>query len=128
MAVQMRRRVASSKVNGSREPRVTLADVDQRPHVSTTTVSLILSAREGYLRQFHSDTIRKVREVADNLGYRANLFASGLPTKSSRFFAMIIRDIGREAPDNWHHWAFEGDLLSGVVRAATQSQLYPILA
>ncbi len=120
--------LTSSKGNGRTSMRVTLADVAARARVSTTTVSLILSDREQSLRQFHPETIRKVRESAKHLGYRANLFASGLPTKSSRFFALVIRDLAREAQDNWHHWAFEGDMLSGVLRAAGQLDLYPILA
>ena len=66
--------------------RVTVAGVAERAGVSTTTVSLILSERQEYLRQFHPDTIKRVRDTARRLGYHGNLFASGLPTKASPFF------------------------------------------
>jgi LacI family transcriptional regulator len=108
--------------------RVTLANVAERAGVSTTTVSLILSNREEYIKQFAPETVEKVRKSAKSLGYRANLFASGLPTRASPFFAVVIRDIGRADPSSWHAWAFEGDLLAGVVEMGMETGLYPIVA
>ncbi|MGB9624022.1 MAG: LacI family DNA-binding transcriptional regulator [Phycisphaerae bacterium] len=107
---------------------MTLADVADRAGVSITTASVILSGREDYLRQFHPETIEKVRQSAGRLGYCANLFASGLPSKDSLFFALVIRDIARDDITAWHHWAFEGDLLVGVIHAAAQAGMYPIVA
>lgn len=108
--------------------RVTLANVAEKAGVSTTTVSLILSNREEYIKQFHPDTVEKVRRSAKTLGYRANLFASGLPTRAAPFFALVIRDIGRSDSSTWHPWAFEGDLLAGVAEMGLQTGLYPIVA
>lgn len=114
--------------NKIRTRRVTLAHVAARAGVSTTTVSLILSGREEYIRQFHPTTINKVRMHASRLGYRTNLFASGLQTKASMFFAVVLRDIGNFETSTWYHWAFEGDLLAGVLQAAAERGVYPIVA
>lgn len=111
-----------------RSSRVTLANVAARAGVSTTTVSLILSGREEYIRQFHPDTVDKVRRSADRLGYRTNLFASGLPTKASSFFAIILQEVGNREVSTWHHWGFEGDLLAGVIQEASENGVYPIVA
>jgi LacI family transcriptional regulator len=110
-------------------PRVTLAHVADRAGVSTATASLILSGREEYIKQFRVDTVDKVRRSAKRLGYRANLFAAGLPTKAPAFFVLVIRDFGgRQHVHDWHLWAFEGKLLAGAVRLATEKGLYPIVA
>jgi DNA-binding LacI/PurR family transcriptional regulator len=115
-----------TKNDGSR--RVTLADVASRAHVSVTTVSLILSGREEWLRQFHPDTVAKVRKYADRLGYRANLFASGLPSKATLFFAIVVHDVDSPNARAWHHWVFEGAFMGGVIQRATEREVYPILA
>jgi len=111
--------------NGS---SVTLADVAERAGVSVTTVSVILGARRNQVEQFHPDTIEKVLRAADRLGYRRNLFASGLPGKESPFFAVVIRDIGKAGVTAWHHWAFEGDLLTGAIQVAADANMYPVVA
>ncbi len=108
--------------------RVTVANVAERAKVSTTTVSLILSERAEYLRQFHPDTIQRVRETARRLGYYGNLFASGLPTKASSFFALVMRDDVSGESSSWHQWSFEGDLLAGTIKAASEARVYPIVA
>ena len=95
-------------VTKPRVRRVTLADVAEKAGVSVTTVSLILSGREGWLSQFHPDTIKRVREYAERLGYRANLFALGLPTRAAVFFALVVHDVDKDTVTAWHHWAFEG--------------------
>lgn len=110
-------------------PRVTLAHVADRAGVSTATASLILSGQADYIRQFRPATVEKVRRSAERLGYRVNLFAAGLPTKTPPFFALVIRDFGgRQSVHDWHLWAFEGELLAGAVRVAAKNNLFPILA
>jgi LacI family transcriptional regulator len=107
---------------------VTVAGVAERAGVSTTTVSLILSERQEYLRQFHPDTIKRVRETARRLGYHGNLFASGLPTKESPFFALIVREECASESSTWHQWAFEGDMLAGIIHASSEARIFPIVA
>jgi len=110
-------------------PRITLAHVAERAGVSTATASLILSQREEYIKQFRADTVEKVRRCAKRLGYRTNLFAAGLPTGVPLFFVLVIRDFGGpQDAGNWHLWAFEGKLLAGALRVATEKGLYPIVA
>lgn len=117
-----------SKNDKKRPSRVTLATVADRAGVSIATVSLILSGREGWLRQFRPDTVQRVRKTAQRLGYRANLFASGLPTKASPFFALVVHDVASQAVMLWHHWAFEGAFMAGVIQTAADRGMYPILA
>lgn len=118
-----------TKLNRQPAPRVTLAHVAEKAGVSTATASLILSGREEYIKQFRADTVEKVRRSAKRLGYRANLFAAGLPTKAPAFFVLVIRDFGgRQDVHDWHLWAFEGQLLAGTVRLAAEKGLYPIVA
>lgn len=107
--------------------RVTQADIADEAGVSVTTVSLILSERQEWVRQFHPDTVTRVRDTASKLGYHTNLFAAGLPNKSSPFVAMIIRDFIRQDPSNWHLWAFEGELLACVVKRGAEVGLFPIV-
>ncbi len=107
--------------------RVTQADIAEQAGVSVTTVSLILSRREEWVRQFHPDTVSRVRDTAKRLGYHTNLFAAGLPNKSSPFVALIIRDFIRQEPFHWHLWAFEGELLACVVKRGTEVGLFPIV-
>lgn len=106
--------------------RVTLSAVAQDAGVSISTASLILSQHPAYLGNFHPRTVEKVRRSAQRLGYRANLFASVLPTKGSVFFALVLHG-ATQAQTGRHQWAFEGDLLAGVVKVATASGVYPIL-
>lgn len=110
-----------------KKARVTLADVADRVGVSVSTASLILSGREVWLRQFHADTVRKVRAAAERLGYRANLFATGLPSKAWTFFALILRDLREEELGTWHHWAFEGSFLGGAIRGANENGVHPVV-
>jgi LacI family transcriptional regulator len=121
--------VINTRLSRKAVPRVTLAHVAERAGVSTATASLILSGREEYIKQFRVDTVDKVRRSAKRLGYRANLFAAGLPTKAPAFFVLVIRDFGgRQDIHDWHLWAFEGNLLAGAVRLAADRGLYPIVA
>lgn len=125
----MSERHAHEKLSHQPAPRTTLAHVAERAGVSIATASLVLSGREEYIKQFRVDTVEKVRRCAERLGYRANLFAAGLPTKTSLFFLLVIRDFGgTQDPTSWHLWAFEGMLLAGAMRTATDKGLYPVVA
>jgi LacI family transcriptional regulator len=113
----------------NRIARVTLTAVASEAGVSVSTASLILSERPGAIRNFNPETVRKVQRSAQRLGYQANLFASGLPTKGSAFFALIMHDLGLpEEHRRRHQWGFEGDLFAGVISAAAEAGVYPIVA
>lgn len=108
--------------------RVTLAHVASHAGVSTTTASLILSGKPEALTQFHADTIQRVQGVAEELGYRANLFASSLHAGGSSFFAMVLNLEEQRDPGTWHYRAFDGELLAGAIQAASSAGVYPIVA
>jgi LacI family transcriptional regulator len=110
--------------------RVTLARVADEAGVSPTTASLILSERPESLAQFNPDTVRRVRESAASLGYRANLFASSLHVKGPAFFALVLHGLHRLGAQLgvWHGHAFDGGLLAGAMHAAAKAGVYPIVA
>lgn len=114
----------------SRKPRthrVTLARVAQESEVSVTTASLILSGRPENLSQFQPQTIDRVRQTAERLGYGANLFASSLLAERSSFFALVIRGGHSEDPRAWQYGAYESELLYGVTETAP-AEVYPVVA
>lgn len=111
-----------------RKGRVTLALVAERAGVSVTTVSVILSGRPQWLRQFHPETVERVRQTAQELGYHANLFATGLPGRGSALFALVLHDLEDGAEAIARLGAHEGAMLSGVIREATANARYPVAA
>jgi len=94
--------------------------------VSNATVSLILRNRRGWVEQFLPETVQRVRASAKRLGYRRNLFASGLPSGESRFFALVLRQADPNGSE-WNSWAFQGALLEGVSAAAESQGIYAIV-
>lgn len=109
------------------QKRITIKTVAEQAGVSPATVSLILSQREGWLEQFHPETIKKVRSAAEKLGYRRNIFASAMPSGATAFFALVLQEMSSNGPENWQHWAFEGALLEGVNAGAEQHAVHPIV-
>lgn len=91
--------------------RVTIAQVAKRAQVSTATVSRVLSGRGPVSEEVR----RRVRRVADELGYRANPIARALrssrtdtvgmvvPTISNPFFTSLVENVehalGREGKE-----------------------------
>lgn len=108
--------------------RVTLAQVAETSAVSVTTASLILSNKPESLAQFQQETIDRVRRVAEELGYRANLFASSLLAERSSFFCLVMRGGGRAAPETWRYSAYETEFLCGVTESPDAADIHPILA
>lgn len=94
--------------------------------LSKATVSLILGNRRGWVEQFLPETVQRVRASAKRLGYRRNLFASGLPSGESRFFALLLRQADPNGGE-WHSWARQGALLEGVSAAAESHGIYAIV-
>lgn len=117
-----------SKKSKKSSARVTLSAVARDAGVSISTASLILSEHPEYLHNFHPDTVVKVRASATRLGYRANLFASGLPSRGSSFFALVLSGAAGDESSRAAHWRTEGQLLEGVVSTAIGAGVYPVLA
>ncbi len=109
--------------------RVTLSAVAADAGVTSSTASAILSENPAYLPKFSPATIRRVRKSAEKLGYRANLFASGLSAKgASLFFALVLRDTRYSPASKTYLWSFDADLLGGILDVAVQRGFYPVVA
>jgi LacI family transcriptional regulator len=112
----------------SKPTRPTIQAIASKAGVSRATVSLILANREDVVRRFKPDTVERVRRVADEMGYHANLMAISLRSPHPSFFGLILRGPGRADVISWHHQAFEGQFLAGALEASRALQLYPVLA
>jgi len=108
--------------------RVTLQDIADEAGVSRATVSLILANRSDYIRQFRPETVARVREVAEKLGYRGSLLASSLRSLRSSFFGLVVRGAQGVDAGAWQHQAFEGAFIAGVLARATAAGIYPVVA
>ncbi len=110
-------------------PKITLSAVAAHAGVALSTASVVLSENSEYFRNFSPATIQRVRRSAQKLGYRANLFASGLSAKGSPlFFVVALRDIRHSLTTEKYLWSFDGDLLGGVIDVSTRAGVYPIIA
>ena len=108
--------------------RPTIQAIAARAGVSRSTVSLILTDRKDVVSRFKPETVARVRGVAAQMGYHANLMALSLRKAHPSFFGLILRGAGGPDAISWHHQAFEGQFLAGAVEASRKLQLYPVLA
>ena len=69
--------------------KATIKDVAKAAHVSTATVSRVLSNKKGTCRE---DTAKVVRKVADELGYHRNISAAELASNEVKTIAIIINN------------------------------------
>lgn len=69
--------------------KATIKDVAKAAHVSTATVSRVLSNKEGTYRE---ETAELVRKVADQLGYHRNISAAELASNRVKTIAIIINN------------------------------------
>ena len=91
--------------------RVRLIDVAERAGVSRATASLVLNGRHDELR-ISRGTQERVHHAAAELGYRPNLAAQGLPTRTSRTVGMVL-DTSTSEP-------FPVEMLRGAASAAQE--------
>lgn len=108
--------------------RPTIQAIADRAGVSRATVSLILANREEVVSKFKPETVAKVRTIAEEMGYQANLLALSLRGPHPTFFGLILRGAGIADAISWHHQAFEGQFLAGVLETSRPLKLYPVLA
>lgn len=121
-----RLRVADTDKNKPSRP--TVQAIAKSAGVSRATVSLILANRHELVRRFKPETIAKVRRIAREMGYHANIMATSLRSRHPSFFGLILRGAGQTDAASWHHQAFEGRFLAGALEASRELQLYPVLA
>ncbi len=70
----------------ARPPRVTLRDVAERAGVHVSTVSRVLSRRDGPT----SPTAARIHLIAAELGYRPDPYAASLRTRRTRSFGVLV--------------------------------------
>ncbi|WP_049579490.1 LacI family DNA-binding transcriptional regulator [Streptomyces sp. SBT349] len=88
--------------------RVTMADVARSAGVSQTTASFVLSGRTD--KRISTAASERVREAARMLGYRPNVTARSLRTKSTQTIG-LVSDTITTTP-------YAGDLIRGALEAA----------
>ncbi|MHB8062622.1 MAG: LacI family DNA-binding transcriptional regulator [Ruminiclostridium sp.] len=71
---------------------ITISDVAIAAGVSIGAVSTVLNNREGNIK-ISDRTKKRIMSTVDELGYRANPFASALRTKQTGIIGAVIRDI-----------------------------------
>lgn len=99
--------MAEPSTSRDRQRRYTMQDVAERAGVSRTAVSLILNNRETRIPE---ETRRRVREIAEELGFRPSRAALQLRTHESRLIGFISDEIA-SGP-------FAGGLIAGAQAAA----------
>ena len=67
----------------------TIKDIAQRAHVSTATVSRVLSKKA---KSYRPETAAKIEAIAKELGYKKNLAAAELAANSSMLIAVILNN------------------------------------
>jgi len=85
----------TSRPGSVNQPRARLRDVAQLAGVSPTTASLVMAGRHEEGR-IPLDTQERVRQAAAELGYRPNLAARSLRTRTSRIVGLVFDAITTE--------------------------------
>jgi LacI family transcriptional regulator len=91
--------------------RISIKDVALRAGVSVTTVSHVLNDTPG--KRISDETRSRVREVAEELNYRANGMARSLRTQRSHILAMVSDQIATTP--------HAGQIILGAQEAASKS-------
>ena len=96
-------------------PNVTIRDVAAKAGVSVATVSRVFN-RKGPIRE---DTIKRVRDVAEELQYVPHAGARSLSTRSTRTIGVVLPDL---------HGEFFSEVIRGIDVAARQSGYHLLLS
>ena len=96
--------------------KATLREVSSLANVSIATTSLVLSGKES--NRFSEDTAQRVREAADQLGYRTNRLARGLRQQSSRVFGLLSIEVATTP--------YAGSMIEGI-RSALRENDFDLL-
>ena len=95
---------------GSDSVKATIKDIAKATHLSTATVSRVLSRKEGTYRE---ETARKVLAAAEKLGYRRNIAAADLASNNLKTIAVILNNTQTN---------FWQGILDGIQKAAIRNQ------
>ena len=97
-----------------RRSHITLNDIAQRLDVSRVTVSKALRVHPD----ISTETTKKVRKVAAQLGYTPNIFARSLSSRRSHMIGLVVPKIAH---------VFFSSVIEGVYDAAFENQYETIL-
>jgi LacI family transcriptional regulator len=75
--------------------KITIKDIAIEARVSISTVSFVLN-NKGPKMGISESRIKKVKEVAENMGYKPNMIASSLRTGKTRSIGLIVEDISNQ--------------------------------
>ncbi len=101
--------------DGAARRAVTIYDVARAAGVAPSTVSRAF-ARPG---RVNADTAARIRQVAAELGYRANPLAQALSTSRTKMIALMISDVTNP---------FYSELIRGAQLAASEAGYTVLLA
>jgi DNA-binding LacI/PurR family transcriptional regulator len=92
---------------------VTIIDVAKKAGVSPSTVSRVISGNP----RISTETIRKVKEIMDELGYHPNVMAKSLVSKTTQTIGILLPRSAEELFLN----LFFSEIIRGVVTQSTRS-------
>ncbi|SHE37390.1 transcriptional regulator, LacI family [Fodinibius roseus] len=101
--------------NQSKKPDVTIYDIAEALEVSPSTVSRSLKEHPSISKK----TIRKVRNQAEKMGYRSNIFAQNLRRQKTNIIGVIVPRL------NSH---FMSSAISGMERVANKNHYKIIIS
>jgi LacI family repressor for deo operon, udp, cdd, tsx, nupC, and nupG len=102
-------------VDSGRVREVTIYDVARAAGVAPSTVSRAFS-RPG---RVNAATAERIRQVAEELGYRVNPLARALSTARSRMIALVVSDVANP---------FYSEIIRGAQAEAAQAGYFVVLA
>ena len=83
--------MSNNKQIKSLSSMVTMKDIAEELKIDRTTVSKVLNGHSGLSEK----TRKQVLETAERLGYRKDVFASGLMTRKNKILGMVVSDLSR---------------------------------
>lgn len=92
---------------------VSMSDIAKAAGISRTTVSLVLNDRHVDGINIPDETRKRIRELAQKMGYRPNKLAASVVTGKSKIIGCIGLDVAESSAIGL------GELISAVVRSAT---------
>ncbi|MFC9732297.1 LacI family DNA-binding transcriptional regulator [Streptomyces roseolus] len=110
------------------ERPVTLQGIAERLGLHVSTVSRVLNGRDGgSARAASGDTARRIRELADELGYRPNPLAAGLRTRRSNLIGVLVPRLSEIVMATIYEGAEEAAAAHGLSAFVTNTHDDPAL-
>ena len=94
---------------------ITLKDIADQAGITRQTVGRILG---GDAHKYKKDTVKRVNEIAEQLGFRPNLVAHGIRTGKTKMIGMMIQ-VGNDS--------YTADLMIGVHDELLEQKYLPVM-